>query len=1021
MASIHLEGILVDSVGEIDVGGVITFTHLTTTGGTIASTQTELIIPPDGAYSIDVEYGQIRIDYTTRYTENFIANVIVNSDSTATSIPELLSATTPVTEPIIIEMQGLVADAVTAEAGAVAAADRAESYERYANATWEDNAGYTDTEIVNRLYPAGNVLRYGADPTGVVDSTAAFNLATRGNGYSGTGIFDVDSFAGTVVVPAGYFKISSAVWVHKGQHLKGEGEGGTNVLLDSAVNYQGSIFRLGKSSVQVEYPAGSGLFVDKGDAGGLPPEISGIWTFGGPASYPVIETSAAGASIHNMFLTACGTGIKIDGGDIRVNNIQIDICATGLVVGGRSNTITNVLIYVPNIAIATTMADGDTSRYLDDPSTLVGCSDIVFSNIQIFATKFYSTHLRQSNTVNIGSLGADVTIPVEHSDISFNNFKCQQNQFASNGYENFNSFILTECNEARNVVWSNCSFNNMNGPAMRHSTGISNDFRFNSCTFDGRKTLGNFNQALTPSVCTTLNDRIEFNNCTFKNLKDITNEVTLTAGGAVVGTFDPYEQLIVGPIPKIPFDAGIHTITYTGSPTHTAIFAQGSSSATEVLITGGTVSNCLTPTATESVLVRIGDTPSPSDISVISERDVNYEDVSMSLCNIPTVSFWHLNSDKYLNLSGVGVTSFEKVGGSNSNYRVDTTAGVSSIALPRIDANPKRDPKNGDILTFIDAEDTWATNNVTFLAGDNFIDGGTSDFVASGNGSEVAFVYVADTNLAASPPKGNWISRVVPKSSLPLTGGTVTGSLSLVDSAFRVTNDAGVANPSFTRAQDAAGGMAFAFNRSRGTIAAPTTLVDGDIVAGVASLGYDGTGYQFTAGLRTKVSGAVSAGVVPQKLVLETGETNGQVERMVVMPDGKIGIGTSAPTVDLDVVGDVNFSGDISKNGTSIFNEFGGLLSGQYIAQGYALTSTFGAILLPINSDTAPTSVTIVGGFDVVRFSSNVLAAGVSLTLNTAISSNRLAILLFETTGLVEGTSFSLMTQTNASKITVNF
>lgn len=279
-----------------------------------------------------------------------------------------------------------------------------------------------------------------------------------------------------------------------------------------------------------------------------------------------------------------------------------------------------------------------------------------------------------------------------------------------------------------------------------------------------------------------------------------------------------------------------------------------------------------------------------------------------------------------------------------------------------------------------------------------------------------AVTYDVGTGAGQLPTTGAADSRY-----LSLTGGTVTGNLSLVDSAFRVTNDAGVANPSFTRAQDAAGGMAFAFNRSRGTIAAPTTLVDGDIVAGMASLAYDGTGYQFTAGLRTKVSGAVSAGVVPQKLVLETGETNGQVERMVVMPDGKIGIGTSAPTVDLDVVGDVNFSGDISKNGTSIFNEFGGLLSGQYIAQGYALTSTFGAILLPINSDTAPTSVTIVGGFDVVRFSSNVLAAGVSLTLNTAISSNRLAILLFETTGLVEGTSFNLMTQTNASKITVNF
>jgi len=122
MASIHLQGILVDSVGEIDVGGVITFTHLTTTGDTIASTQTELIIPPDGAYSIDVEYGQIRIDYTTRNTERFVANVIVNSASTATSLPELLSATTPVAKPIIIQMQGLVADATAAEAGAVAAA-----------------------------------------------------------------------------------------------------------------------------------------------------------------------------------------------------------------------------------------------------------------------------------------------------------------------------------------------------------------------------------------------------------------------------------------------------------------------------------------------------------------------------------------------------------------------------------------------------------------------------------------------------------------------------------------------------------------------------------------------------------------------------------------------------------------------------------------------------------------------------------------------------------------------------------
>jgi len=846
--------------------------------------------------------------------------------------------------------------------------------ELYPDSTWEVNAGYNDAQIVDRRYPSGNVLRYGADPSGVSDSTAAFNLATR-SGYVGTGILVTDQFAGTVAVPAGYFKITSAVWIHKGQHLKGEGEGGTNVLLNGAVNYQGAIFRLGKTSVQTEYPVGSGLTVDTGDAGGLPPEISGIWTYGGPASYPVVETSAAGASIHNMFLTACGTGIKIDGGDIRVNNIQIDICATGIVVGGRSNTITNVLIYVPNVAISTTIASGDTSRYLEDPSTLVGCSDIVFSNVQIFATKFYSIHLRQSNVVSIGTLGADVTIPVEHSDISFNNFKCQQNSFTG-AFASFNSFILTECNEARNVVWSDCSFNNMNGPAIRHSTGITNDFRFNNCTFDGRKTLGNFSQALRPSACITLNDRVEFNNCTFKNLKDITNTVTLTAGGAFVGTWDPYELLIVLPAPRIsfdagihtlnvatnvvtltvggdyvgiwspteglvvlpippaiPFDAGIHTLTYTGNASHTAIFAQGSSSATEVLITGGTVSNCLTPTATESVLVRIGDTPSTSGLSVISEKDVNYEDVSMNLCNTPPIpvgdpippSFWSIYSDRYFNLSGA-VGGLIRIGGPKSNYKIDTTVGVSSIALPRIDANPKRDPKNGDILTFIDAEDTWATNNVTFLAGDNFIDGGTSNFVASGNGLEVSFVYVADTNLAASPPKGNWISRTIPKSLLSFTGGTVEGDVTLVNSAFTIYNDVGNANPNFYKAHDKTGGIGLGQNRARGTIAAPTALIDGDVVSGVSALGHDGTAYKNSGGFRFKVAGAVSTGVVPMKLVLETGETDSVIERMAVMPDGKIGIGTTAPAALLDVAGDVVTSGNVNFSGLPTSSA--GLVSG---------------------------------------------------------------------------------------------
>lgn len=124
MASIHLQGTLVDSLGEIDVGAIMTFTHLTATGETIPTTKVDLIIPPNGFYSIDVEYGQIRIDYTTRFTQRFIATVIVNQDSTATSIPELLNAAVPVTPPVILEMQDILADAVAAANTSEAFADQ---------------------------------------------------------------------------------------------------------------------------------------------------------------------------------------------------------------------------------------------------------------------------------------------------------------------------------------------------------------------------------------------------------------------------------------------------------------------------------------------------------------------------------------------------------------------------------------------------------------------------------------------------------------------------------------------------------------------------------------------------------------------------------------------------------------------------------------------------------------------------------------------------------------------------------
>ena len=163
---------------------------------------------------------------------------------------------------------------------------------------------------------------------------------------------------------------------------------------------------------------------------------------------------------------------------------------------------------------------------------------------------------------------------------------------------------------------------------------------------------------------------------------------------------------------------------------------------------------------------------------------------------------------------------------------------------------------------------------------------------------------------------------------MSLTGGTVTGDLSLVNSGFKIYNDAGNANPNFYKAQDATGGMGLGQNRARGTIAAPTALIDGDVVSGISALGHDGTAYINSGGFRFKVAGTVSTGVVPMKLVLETGEAASAFERLVVMPDGKIGIGTSTPTVELDVVGTIQGDGLIvqtTQGDISISNGVSGL------------------------------------------------------------------------------------------------
>ena len=169
----------------------------------------------------------------------------------------------------------------------------------------EGNQGLTIFDVDFRYEP-GNVIRYGADLTGVVDSSDAFNLATYST-HTSTGNFD-QTFYGEPFAPPGKYKVTKTIYVHKGQHFKGAGIGSTKIDASSMAAYAGPVFKLGYSETGE-------------DAGGLAPEISGLWCYGGPASYAFVYSDVSGCMIHDLFMSSPGIGLIVYGGDTLVQKL----------------------------------------------------------------------------------------------------------------------------------------------------------------------------------------------------------------------------------------------------------------------------------------------------------------------------------------------------------------------------------------------------------------------------------------------------------------------------------------------------------------------------------------------------------------------------------------------------------------------------------------------------------------------------------------------------------------------------
>jgi hypothetical protein len=124
MAHITLAGVLLDPTGEFSVGDRVRFTHQSTTGNTMRSAVSELIVPPNGAYSINLEYGLVLVEYNDYRLGQYrnLGVATVNATNTATSIPELLNALVPVSDAELIQFQAIQSNCVAAQNAAAASA-----------------------------------------------------------------------------------------------------------------------------------------------------------------------------------------------------------------------------------------------------------------------------------------------------------------------------------------------------------------------------------------------------------------------------------------------------------------------------------------------------------------------------------------------------------------------------------------------------------------------------------------------------------------------------------------------------------------------------------------------------------------------------------------------------------------------------------------------------------------------------------------------------------------------------------
>jgi hypothetical protein len=396
MAFITLAGTIQDPNSDMSIGDQIRFTQQSTTGQTLKGAISVVTVSVLGTYSVNLQYGLVLVEYRSVKTPTFRSLGIktVNADNPATSIPELLIATVPVSSADLIAFQALLADSVAARDAAVVAQTAAEAaadaIDTFANlqalSPTITGTPFTCQERANAKYilQAAGYTALAGDATFANSRVAALQVSDVSLANFGTSadwdaaielqISRMQTLTTAIIITAGIYTLTS-------QHIL---DGRSPVICESGVRFVTNDFTdsVFKFDIQVSRNATTGwkggdfIFNFTGsNVGSAAVEISGVATaLLSFCNFDIALVRGSESGLLNTFLprtTSFGLENNVLWTDYKLKTQNVKYPFNFTTGSGTGNTHTNSKLL--------TISGGSCVRYAG-----TGCvvGDIVFTGVQ---------------------------------------------------------------------------------------------------------------------------------------------------------------------------------------------------------------------------------------------------------------------------------------------------------------------------------------------------------------------------------------------------------------------------------------------------------------------------------------------------------------------------------------------------------------------------------------------------------------------------------------------------------------